>query len=56
MNEVFKTILESFLIVFIDDILMFLKSEEEHANHLHTYLAILGKKKFMQNFPSVNFG
>ena len=45
MNEVFKPILESFLIVFIDDILMFLKSEEEHANHFCKVLGILGMQK-----------
>ncbi|WMV18545.1 hypothetical protein MTR67_011930 [Solanum verrucosum] len=34
MNGVFKPFLDSFVIVFIDDILVYSKSEEEHANHL----------------------
>ncbi|WMV55047.1 hypothetical protein MTR67_048432 [Solanum verrucosum] len=34
MNRVCKPFLDSFVIVFIDDILVYSKSEEEHANHL----------------------
>ncbi|KAH0646659.1 hypothetical protein KY284_034543 [Solanum tuberosum] len=34
MNEVFKPFLDSLVIVFIDDILVYSKSEEEHTDHL----------------------
>ena len=34
MNRVFKPFLDVFMIVFIDDILIYSKSEEDHANHL----------------------
>ncbi|KAL4023292.1 hypothetical protein IC575_017044 [Cucumis melo] len=35
MNRVFKDFLDSFLIVFIDDILIYFKTEAEHEEHLH---------------------
>jgi hypothetical protein len=34
MNKVFKTFLDRFVIVFIDDILVYSKSKEEHEKHL----------------------
>ena len=38
MNCVFKPLLDKFVIVFIDDILVYSKSEEEHAQHLRIVL------------------
>ena len=34
MNKVFKLFFDVFMIVFIDDILVYSRSEEDHANHL----------------------
>ena len=34
MNGVFSEYLDTFIIVFLDDILIFSKSEEEHEEHL----------------------
>jgi hypothetical protein len=34
MNSVFMPKLDKFVVVFIDDISIYLKSEEEHAQHL----------------------
>ena len=34
MNKVFQPYLDKFVIVFIDDILVYSRDEEEHANHL----------------------
>ena len=34
MNRVFRPFLDRFLMVFIDEILAYSKSEEEHARHL----------------------
>ncbi|WMV58196.1 hypothetical protein MTR67_051581 [Solanum verrucosum] len=45
INGVFKPFLDSFVIVFIDDILVYLRSEEEHADHLRIVLGVLGKQK-----------
>jgi len=41
MNHVFKTFLNSFVIVFIDDILVYLRSQEDHADHLRVVLQTL---------------
>jgi hypothetical protein len=38
MNSVFMPELDKFMVVFIDDILVYLKSEAKHAKHLHTVL------------------
>lgn len=41
MNQVFKYYLDSFVIVFIDNILMYLRSREEHEQHLRIVLQSL---------------
>jgi hypothetical protein len=38
MNSVFTTELDKFVVVFIDDILIYSKSEKDHANHLRVVL------------------
>ncbi|WMV59046.1 hypothetical protein MTR67_052431 [Solanum verrucosum] len=50
INGVFKPFLDSFVIIFIDDILVYSKSKEEHADHLHIILGVLGKHKLYENF------
>jgi hypothetical protein len=41
MNKVFMKFLDKFVVVFIDDILVYSKTEEEHAEHLRLVLATL---------------
>ena len=41
MNTVFQCYLDSFVIVFIDDILVYLKNEGEHMDHLSVVLQVL---------------
>ncbi|WMV34737.1 hypothetical protein MTR67_028122 [Solanum verrucosum] len=55
MNGVFKPFLDSFVIVFINDILVYSKSEEEHADHLRIILGVLGKQKLYAKFSNCIF-
>ncbi|GJV03329.1 putative reverse transcriptase domain-containing protein [Tanacetum coccineum] len=44
MNRIFHEYLDKFVIVFIDDILVYSKSEEEHERHLRIVLEILRQR------------
>jgi hypothetical protein len=46
MNKVFMEYLDKFVVVFIDDILIFSKNKEEHAEHLRLVLQKLREHKF----------
>nr|GEW32277.1 reverse transcriptase domain-containing protein [Tanacetum cinerariifolium] len=46
MNHVCKPYLDKFVIVFIDDVLIYSRNKEEHENHLRITLELLGKEKF----------
>ena len=41
MNDIFINYLDKFFVVFLDDILIYSKSEEEHENHLRLVLKVL---------------
>ena len=41
MNNIFSKYLDKFVLVFIDDILVYSKSKEEHEEHLHIVLQVL---------------
>ena len=56
MNGIFKTYLDLFVIVFIDDILIYSKSRKEHEEHLKIVLEMLKEKKLYAKSPSVSFG
>ena len=45
MNRIFRPFLDKFVVVFIDDILIYSRSYEEHAKHLRTVLSILREKQ-----------
>nr|XP_017229008.1 PREDICTED: RNA-directed DNA polymerase homolog [Daucus carota subsp. sativus] len=55
MNKVFKKYLDKFVIVFIDDILIYSKTEEEHAEHLRLALEVLRKEKLYAKFSKCEF-
>nr|GFC95894.1 retrotransposon protein, putative, Ty3-gypsy subclass [Tanacetum cinerariifolium] len=50
MNRIFHEYLDKFVIVFIEDILVYSKSEEEHEQHLRIMLEILRQKKLYAKF------
>ena len=41
MNQVFRPCLDKFMVIFIDDILLYSKDKEEHAQHLQIVLQTL---------------
>ncbi|GKE22908.1 putative reverse transcriptase domain-containing protein [Tanacetum coccineum] len=55
MNRVWKPYLDKFVIIFIDDILIYSKSEEEHAEHLKLILELLKKKELYAKFFKCDF-
>ena len=50
MNGIFKPCLDHFVIVFIDDILVYSMSKKEHEEHLRIVLEMLRDKKLYAKF------
>nr|GEV63226.1 putative ribonuclease H-like domain-containing protein [Tanacetum cinerariifolium] len=50
INRVCKPYLDKFVIVFIDDILIYLKNKEEHEEHLKLILELLKKEELYAKF------
>ncbi|GKD63120.1 putative reverse transcriptase domain-containing protein [Tanacetum coccineum] len=55
MNRVCKPYFDKFVIVFIDDILVYSKDEEEHGKHLKTILELLKKERLYAKFSKYDF-
>ncbi|GJZ37861.1 putative reverse transcriptase domain-containing protein [Tanacetum coccineum] len=55
MNRVCKPYLDKFVIVFIDDILIYSKNKEEHGEHLKTILNLLRSEKLYAKFLKCDF-
>ncbi|XP_059307043.1 uncharacterized protein LOC132058603 [Lycium ferocissimum] len=55
MNRVFKPYLDRFIIVFIDDILVYSKNREDHANHLRITLTTLEENELYAKFSKCEF-
>jgi hypothetical protein len=55
INSIFSQYLDKFVLVFINDILVYSKLEEEHEEHLKIVLKTLRKHKLYAKFDKCNF-
>ena len=55
MNRVFKPFLDKYVAVFINDILVYSRAKEEHAEHVFTLLKTLEEHKLYAKFKKCDF-
>ncbi|KAJ9505948.1 hypothetical protein QJQ45_002738 [Haematococcus lacustris] len=55
MNDVFKPHLDDFVLVYLDDILVFSKSAADHERHLHLTLSLLRQHQLCANLAKCAF-
>ena len=55
MNKIFMEYLDKFVVVFLDDILIYSKTEEEHAEHLRLVLETLRKHQLYAKLSKCEF-
>lgn len=55
MNRIFRSFLNKFVVVFIDDILIYSRTREKHVEHIRTMLEVLRKKQLYAKLPTCEF-
>ncbi|XP_058775479.1 uncharacterized protein LOC131649738 [Vicia villosa] len=55
MNRVFQPYLDQFVVIFIDDILIYSRTIEEHMEHLRIVLSVLREKQLFAKFSKCEF-
>ena len=55
MHKVFQSYLDQFVVVFVDDILIYFKSEEEHEDNLRVVLQVLRDHQLYAKFRKCEF-
>jgi hypothetical protein len=56
MNSIFMEELDIFVVIFIDDILIYSKTRDDHAHHIHIVLQNPGSIVYMPSLASASFG
>ena len=56
MNDVFRPFIDDFVIVFLDDILIFSRTREEHVHHVRKILSVLQREKLFVKLSKCEFG
>jgi hypothetical protein len=58
MNNIFREYLDHFVVIYLDDILIYSKNKEEHEHHIRLILKKLRKRGLMPSrinaFPLIN--
>lgn len=55
MNRIFHPYLDQFVVVFIDNILVYSKSDEDHVRHLRTIFQVLKENKLYAKLSKCEF-
>ena len=55
MNRIFRPFLDKFVVVFIDDILIYSRTQEEHLEHLRLVLGVLREKQLYAKLSKCEF-
>jgi len=55
MNQIFRPFLDKFVVVFIDDILIYSKNREEHAKHMSVVLTVLREHQIYAKLSKYEF-
>jgi hypothetical protein len=56
MNDVFRTFIDEFVIVYLDDVLIFNRTREEHVHHVRKILSVLHREKLFVKLSKCEFG
>ena len=55
MNSIISSYLDKFVVIFIDDILIYLKNKQEHEEHIKIILQVLREQQLYAKFSKCDF-